>query len=92
MTRRNFPFQESIRFGRRHRIYELRCPLCGQTGTAAYSDEGKGKRPYWHLETLSGGFNHGEYSNGGAEVYCPHYGSGRLVCDPNLTGDIYDVL
>ena len=54
----------------------LKCSRCKNVGTATFSREtkttpdGRKVTSRWHLDRLTGNFNHDENSPGGAAIYC----------------------
>ena len=58
----------------RHWTVNIRCPECGNTGTATFykspNKVGSDGRQYWNFLELTGHFDHHEYSLGGAKIIC----------------------
>ena len=73
--------------GNKTRVYNFTCPRSGVDGTAAFSQMKADGKTFWHINSVSDGFNHNEMSLGGAEIWCacPTHREAKLVCDPNHT-------
>jgi hypothetical protein len=83
-TRRSFPYQESVQYGARYRVYELKCPRCGSTGSESHSFREDVHMPaggYWHISELSKGFDHGR-------AFCRRRGS-ELLQTARMRSELY---